>query len=288
VDRGWLVRWALAPLFAAALACGAGDGEEPGVPDATVSVQPDAPPPADRDGDGIPDDVDNCPDVPNPNQADTDGDGIGDACDCDPFDADLAAFVVVDDALDADRGLLAPAPGFPAASWSYADGAYRQDRIAQGLSDAAFLITEEELRDVFIEVRTASTGIENFGDNLRQMFLVARASATGASYSALACGIEVVTGLDPTQQTSVVVLSGSAATVNLDVRQRTPREAVNVDEELVVRMELRGGTLTCTANVRGIETTATATGMSQAPGAVGFHTRESRALFKDLKVCRFP
>jgi len=35
---------------------------------------------ADGDGDGVPDDVDNCPTVPNPNQADSDFDGIGDAC----------------------------------------------------------------------------------------------------------------------------------------------------------------------------------------------------------------
>jgi len=36
---------------------------------------------SDRDGDGIPDDVDNCPDVPNPDQLDSNGNGIGDACD---------------------------------------------------------------------------------------------------------------------------------------------------------------------------------------------------------------
>ena len=35
----------------------------------------------DRDMDGIPDDLDNCPDVYNPGQEDTDGDGRGDACD---------------------------------------------------------------------------------------------------------------------------------------------------------------------------------------------------------------
>lgn len=34
----------------------------------------------DADGDGVPDQVDNCPDTPNPDQADTDGDGTGDAC----------------------------------------------------------------------------------------------------------------------------------------------------------------------------------------------------------------
>jgi len=38
----------------------------------------------DTDGDGIPDDRDNCPTIANPTQADTDGDGVGDACDAAP------------------------------------------------------------------------------------------------------------------------------------------------------------------------------------------------------------
>lgn len=42
-----------------------------------------AEPAADTDGDGIPDDVDNCPAAPNPDQADLDGDHIGDVCDPD-------------------------------------------------------------------------------------------------------------------------------------------------------------------------------------------------------------
>ena len=37
----------------------------------------------DSDGDGIPDDEDNCPETYNPDQLDTDGDGMGDRCDSD-------------------------------------------------------------------------------------------------------------------------------------------------------------------------------------------------------------
>lgn len=36
---------------------------------------------ADRDGDGVADDVDDCPDVPDPQQIDSDHDGVGDVCD---------------------------------------------------------------------------------------------------------------------------------------------------------------------------------------------------------------
>ncbi len=39
----------------------------------------------DTDGDGIADDVDNCPAVANADQADADGDGLGDACDSNAF-----------------------------------------------------------------------------------------------------------------------------------------------------------------------------------------------------------
>lgn len=44
-----------------------------------------APDPNDRDGDGVPNATDNCPDVPNPTQADADMDRVGDACDACPM-----------------------------------------------------------------------------------------------------------------------------------------------------------------------------------------------------------
>lgn len=45
---------------------------------ACVRAEPDV---GDRDGDGVPDGEDNCPDVANPDQADADNDSVGDACD---------------------------------------------------------------------------------------------------------------------------------------------------------------------------------------------------------------
>ena len=40
----------------------------------------------DFDNDGIPDNVDNCFDIPNPSQIDSDNDSLGDACDNCPLD----------------------------------------------------------------------------------------------------------------------------------------------------------------------------------------------------------
>ncbi len=60
----------------------------PLVPDAAVDGGADAAPDApstDRDGDGVPNAMDNCPDTANPDQADEDGDSLGDVCDpCPP------------------------------------------------------------------------------------------------------------------------------------------------------------------------------------------------------------
>jgi hypothetical protein len=73
--------------------------------------------PVDTDGDGITDDVDNCPAVANPDQHDEDGDGIGDACDPCPH--------IAGDATDSDGDGVGdacdPEPTMPRQAWRVFD-----------------------------------------------------------------------------------------------------------------------------------------------------------------------
>jgi hypothetical protein len=47
----------------------------------------------DSDGDGIPDELDNCPNLPNPDQKDSDFDGVGDACSSPTLQRNTSAFL---------------------------------------------------------------------------------------------------------------------------------------------------------------------------------------------------
>ena len=60
-----------------------GDGSNVQLTGSPKTFQIGTPPPADRDGDGVSDAADNCPDDPNGNQLDSDGDRLGDECDID-------------------------------------------------------------------------------------------------------------------------------------------------------------------------------------------------------------
>ena len=253
----------------------------------STDADPGAP---DGDGDGIPDRADNCPALSNQTQTDTDGDKIGDACDCEPTDALVAAYAVVSDDLSTDQGKFAPAVDLPAASWGFSAGAYRQVRLAQGASDAAFSISKSSamLRDIFVEVRASSTEIATYATNHRQILILSGASSSGGTFSATACGLEVVDGLVPTQKISVLGLSGSPASVTTTATTRVDRPAVQPGEEFVLRMQVRAGEITCSVKLGDAAAfTATASGVTTVSGAVGLYTRETKGLFKNIKICEY-
>ncbi|MEC7984549.1 MAG: ricin-type beta-trefoil lectin domain protein [Myxococcota bacterium] len=83
----------------------------------------------DTDEDGIPDEVDNCPEVPNTDQADSDGDGIGNDCD-DPPEFVLIQFQIGDRCLTATstegvNSTSTCAAGDPRQQWEiFEDGGY--------------------------------------------------------------------------------------------------------------------------------------------------------------------
>ena len=242
----------------------------------------------DKDGDSVDDAADNCPAQANKNQEDGDSDAYGDACDCDPMDPEVMGDLVLKDTLASNTNKFKVAPAFAAANWSYANGGLRQTRLANNASDATFLENDLPLDNVRIDVTASSTEIMDFdATDLRQIFVLARADSAAGKFGAVACGIEVVEGLTPTQKTTAAMLAGTPANVTIAPAQRTNRAAVDVNEEFSLHMDLKGTTMTCSATIAGVTTTATASNLGTIPGKVGFLTRETKGLFKNVRICAY-
>jgi hypothetical protein len=221
---------------------------------------------------------------------DEDGDGVANADDCDPASATLRRRIV-EDSLGSDKGLFAPATGFPTASWTF-DGAaaYRQLRLADA-ADVSFYAKDAELTDVQIDIVAASAEVSSaFTPRLRQIFVVVGGTSSGGNFSAVGCGIEVVQGEMPEQRTTVVKLSGPVGAVTSSVVQRVSRPAVQVNEDFSMKMRFIDGAMICDVTQPGapggaVTTTATANNLGALKGSVGLFTRQTKATFKNIRVC---
>ena len=218
---------------------------------------------------------------------DVDKDGIADEKDCDSTNPAIG-LRLVDDPLVADATLFAPANGFPSASWTFADSAYRQTRLVDA-GDATFFMGDPSVSDVDIEVRAASTEISASLASLRQMFVLVGAKMENGSLTAWGCGAEVVAGMTPTQRTSVVKLSGAPGAITTTPIQRTARTILKAGEDYAIKARVSGGKITCTV-MQGQDldtlTTAEAVDQGEIKGALGFYTRQTKAYFKNVKACK--
>lgn len=245
----------------------------------------------DTDGDGVADGTDNCPGVKNADQADGDGDKIGDACDCAPNDAQVAAYKLVDDDLSADHGAFAVPPSFPAADWTYTGGMYEQTRLASTSptpSDATLATVGGPLEDVYVEVKGISSQITASQPvDVREMSILTGAVVTGNALAAKGCTMIVPASGTPT--ISVTSFEGSNDAITSTNVQSGDRPRVLVGEEFTMKMSVQKGTVTCTVLLGdGGTYTATATGVTGLSGTVGLLTRETKAQFRDLKICAYP
>jgi hypothetical protein len=199
----------------------------------------------------------------------------------------IPGVILVEDALAADTAKFSPAAGFPSTSWSFANQSYVQSRLVNA-SDATFFAGDAQVGDVDIEVSAASTDVTStISPRLRQMFVLVGATVTGGTLDAIGCGVEVVQGMSPEQRTSVVKLSGNADAVATTAIDRAPRNVLKEGEPFSIRAKLQDGTLTCTVSQGAdVVTTATATGLTNVKGSIGFFTRQTKAAFKNVKVCK--
>jgi hypothetical protein len=255
---------------------------------------------ADKDGDGFPDNADNCPDDENNDQADADGDSAGDACDCRPEDDAIGALIAAIDLSDGPP--VIEALGFDPNNWTPAAGGLLvSNNIPENDREDAILIAfgDRQIQDVHLEVTAAALRasqaelIADFDDqDDRLILLLARYVEGALAYQSSACGIRVDETQIPlgesSQRTQVLDISGDLGAPQFSARDDIARTPVNVDEEFRLEFTLRGNVATCSSVLleRGDATFTVETPEALVDvGAIGLMTRETRASFKELRAC---
>jgi hypothetical protein len=145
----------------------------------------------DNDGDGIANDTDNCPAVPNPLQQDGDKDGQGDLCDCAPSDA-MFSETVVD--IDTFSQPLSFSPVESVSDWQVQAECYHQTsknnlhRSAYPMGDHAGFIANVQLR----LLEAGYDGLQDPPENISMAGIMVRTSNLAVDRgSGYFCGIDL-------------------------------------------------------------------------------------------------
>jgi hypothetical protein len=133
--------------------------------------------PDDRDGDGVRDAEDNCPDIANTNQFDEDGDGIGDACDrcppvADPQDPDSDGDGV-GDACD-------PNPSMARETWVTFEGFHEQNPAGWTLPQGWTIVDDKLLSPPAV----TSQGDAVFAMSLANAYVMTKMTVLGVDTGA--------------------------------------------------------------------------------------------------------
>jgi hypothetical protein len=253
------------------------------VADKRVDRAPDLPPPADKDGDKVPDALDNCPSAPNPTQADLNKDGEGDACD-DDIDGDT-----VPNSFDPFPSTADVVYYFKTANQLLTDGVLTGTWTAQGTSlcqnsysdsyearlKGSFLPASDYLVETRITVQSTDPGLPagdwpGPGIDFRE--------TTGTNDSGYDCAVDlwdfrvVIGEWDPSDWASIASSSKSSAPTSGPYR---------------LRVVAKGSSLSCQV-VGSAGALAQVTDSSNPSGLVGLFTYHTKACFEYLLVIKAP
>jgi hypothetical protein len=244
----------------------------------------------DRDGDGVRDSVDNCPDSYNPTQDDEDGDHVGDACDpCPPFadntdgdgdgvgDACDPNPATPGDKLVAFEGFASSPPGIwtPSGSFTVASG----DAVLNAGDGATSTLTIVSPSATHVEIRAAlavdkiAASTINLGSiNVIDQMQPGTDKSIGCQLSGLANGT----------QEELRIYDGSTS-----VAVKTTPHAFSAGTQTELRLRRSGTSYDCHATGPSQDLTGTAA-FSPASPRMGLRVHGAKASFHWVMLVQSP